>query len=697
MHEISKGRKPMEDPMIKDAMVRVAGSMAEDGRIKGQDDQFATCNPTPANQESNLKPESSTENSSSQYFFDPNIPSRYAHLRLDKLWYCVGQKQTFEQLKTQGSCGFIELKVMISARWKIIGETDPHVKRYCQKLSDLDLDLENKILLKMAEMEEMDVMIEAMEAAQMKQDRKTTIVEEVNIVRNNQLAKAEGGETDVGQKEKSNKKERVKAAVQEERLPTPEVQQPKPQDTNFGDRSSLIDLVGLCGDAAAPGGEACPPPLSLIPGAGDLSVMPHPSFASNSRSVNEARGMLWQQTMSTSGQHDNTNPLPPLSINSLASHETHVDNTEGKRDESPDAKHIDTNRHYFARFAQSKLKVPALPCEIQPPLPKGKRYTEGEVNERTAIHNNKTVVTKDIDSSNYAPKEKALNCRFPKRNEFYSKFMTEMLSEKIEVGSGKWIERVKAIAEFEQVPRESTIYNRSGYDIEMIQAQLAEIRTMKEKAKLAVREAQLAEAQLTVRGAQLAEALEYARMAELAEARSAVATSYIQQKSGERAEAKARHHIQMEIQGGMLGRSVHPDRHVSGVTSSFGGSVPRIPQYVAAGSGSGVGGPCGPSDFLSPYNCNPALMGQYNFAPGGSAGAVDLPSPIGRQFLGQFGAGVPQGMPRGMMPEARGGMMPPPSTVGATAQEQQVDIEGGGVLSLLEREIKEKRRQNFMG
>jgi len=31
MHEISEGRKPMEDPMIKDAMVRVAESMAEEG------------------------------------------------------------------------------------------------------------------------------------------------------------------------------------------------------------------------------------------------------------------------------------------------------------------------------------------------------------------------------------------------------------------------------------------------------------------------------------------------------------------------------------------------------------------------------------------------------------------------------------------------------------------------------------------
>merc|ERR1712232_445229 len=77
----------------------------------------------------------------------------------DKHWYSVGHKQKRKHRKTQGSCGFIELTKMVSARWKLVDKTEPYVKQYCQALADMELELYKKemanykLLVKKAELE----------------------------------------------------------------------------------------------------------------------------------------------------------------------------------------------------------------------------------------------------------------------------------------------------------------------------------------------------------------------------------------------------------------------------------------------------------------------------------------------------------------------------------------------------------------
>ena len=148
--------------------------------------------------------------------------------------------------------------------------------------------------------------------------------------------------------------------------------------------------------------------------------------------------------------------------------------------------------------------------------------------------------------------------------------------------------------------------------------------------------------------------------------------------------------MQMEIQGGRLGQNMQQDRHGFGVSRPGGGIMPRIPQDATGGSDSG-----GPSGFFSPYSCTPALVGQCNFSLGSSAGAGDLPPLIRRQFMEQFEEGVSQGMHRGMMPGTGCGTMPPPSTTGTTAQEQQIDMERETFFSCFRSEIKEKHQNNL--
>ena len=157
-HEISQGRKPTDDPMIKDAIRRIeekekgGGDDKKKGGDKDGNDGAAEAPsagpmvlvPVTSGDGKVVNPEESAKdpqiNPTSNFFDDPSIPTRYSHMKLDRFWYSVGHKAKQEHRKTEGSCGFIELTKMISARWKLIDSTDPHVKEYCQKLAELELE-----------------------------------------------------------------------------------------------------------------------------------------------------------------------------------------------------------------------------------------------------------------------------------------------------------------------------------------------------------------------------------------------------------------------------------------------------------------------------------------------------------------------------------------------------------------------------
>jgi len=169
-HEIADGRKPTDDPMIRDALDAVANGVPkpeDSGGVKpgllcidkevfksilmknqmsGEFSCYGNCiacvnlGALLLTLSSHLYPPSSNYTDSKLYA-DPNLPSRYTHMKLDKYWYSISHKQKRKHRKTEGgSVGFIELTKMVSARWKQIDKTDPDVKEYCQKLADIELD-----------------------------------------------------------------------------------------------------------------------------------------------------------------------------------------------------------------------------------------------------------------------------------------------------------------------------------------------------------------------------------------------------------------------------------------------------------------------------------------------------------------------------------------------------------------------------
>jgi len=169
-HEIADGRKPTDDPMIRDALDAVANGVPkpeDSGGVKpgllcidkevfksilmknqmsGEFSCYGNCivyvnlGALLLTLSSPLYPPS-LNYTDSKLYADPNLPSRYTHMKLDKYWYSISHKQKRKHRKTEGgSVGFIELTKMVSARWKQIDKTDPDVKEYCQKLADIELD-----------------------------------------------------------------------------------------------------------------------------------------------------------------------------------------------------------------------------------------------------------------------------------------------------------------------------------------------------------------------------------------------------------------------------------------------------------------------------------------------------------------------------------------------------------------------------
>ena len=168
-NEISEGRNPSDDPVIKDAMAH-----AEKEKEKGKDAKKTDDEKVPLNVENPVDKDElkahikKNEQSASRFYIDPLLPERYTQIKLDKYWYSIGHKQKRKHRKTEGgSVGFIELTKMVSARWKRIGKTDPDVKEYCQKLADLELvqyKVEMDAYKKAAKEAEIKIAMEEMES-----------------------------------------------------------------------------------------------------------------------------------------------------------------------------------------------------------------------------------------------------------------------------------------------------------------------------------------------------------------------------------------------------------------------------------------------------------------------------------------------------------------------------------------------------
>lgn len=178
---------------------------------------------------------------------------------------------------------------------------------------------------------------------------------------------------------------------------------------------------------------------------------------------------------------------------------------------------------------------------------------------------------------------------------------------------------------------------------------------------------------------------------QLAEARMAAAGAHrgdgyapgdIQKKFAALAEAEARHRMQMEIEGGMMGGRSSMLGNAGG---GQGQQQDKIPQDA------GPSGRGGPSDSFPPYDSKSSFAGQGNFTQGGSSSASGMSSSMRAQFMDRFGSDMSGA---GEMPQ--GFRYPPPNTC-ATDQDQRFDMEVERFLSCLGREIKEKHRRHRMG
>jgi uncharacterized protein YutD len=204
MHEISEGREPMDDRLIRDAMDNAKGEGGDKEELgskkkkegddnndeaknegeadNGTSDQAEKAKLSKKTGESQINAHPNI-NPHSQYFEDTNIPPRYSHLRLDKHWYSVGHKVKRKHRKTEGSCGFMALTKMVSARWKRIDTIDPHVKEYCQNLADVELQRYKRDM----ESYRRDVKVA-------ERDAKTKALSEVEQRNAGMMSRMEGGE-----------------------------------------------------------------------------------------------------------------------------------------------------------------------------------------------------------------------------------------------------------------------------------------------------------------------------------------------------------------------------------------------------------------------------------------------------------------------------------------------------------------------
>jgi len=70
------------------------------------------------------------------------VPDRYKQIKLSPEWYFApGKRKRRKHRKKHGKIGFLELSGMISARWKKLGETDPEIKEFVQKIAAQERDV----------------------------------------------------------------------------------------------------------------------------------------------------------------------------------------------------------------------------------------------------------------------------------------------------------------------------------------------------------------------------------------------------------------------------------------------------------------------------------------------------------------------------------------------------------------------------
>jgi len=114
LNELKEGRQPSDDPISQGTLSNAGETKLGPAGVDAQDDP--------------------------KFYIDRNIPARYSHLKLDKLWFSVGHKPKRKHRKTEGSCSFMELTRMVSTCWKNIDAVDPYIKQYCQKLANEELE-----------------------------------------------------------------------------------------------------------------------------------------------------------------------------------------------------------------------------------------------------------------------------------------------------------------------------------------------------------------------------------------------------------------------------------------------------------------------------------------------------------------------------------------------------------------------------
>jgi hypothetical protein len=59
----------------------------------------------------------------------------------DEWYFAPGKRKRRKHRKKHGKIGFLELSGMISARWKKLGETDPEIKEFVQKIAAQERDV----------------------------------------------------------------------------------------------------------------------------------------------------------------------------------------------------------------------------------------------------------------------------------------------------------------------------------------------------------------------------------------------------------------------------------------------------------------------------------------------------------------------------------------------------------------------------
>jgi hypothetical protein len=74
--------------------------------------------------------------------YQPNVPSRYAKIKLSNDWFAgPGKRAKRKHRKSHGCIGFLELSRVISQRWAELGDIDPETKAFVSGIAKREFDM----------------------------------------------------------------------------------------------------------------------------------------------------------------------------------------------------------------------------------------------------------------------------------------------------------------------------------------------------------------------------------------------------------------------------------------------------------------------------------------------------------------------------------------------------------------------------